>query len=88
MPKQYAEIPKQKHGRLDFDVRSLNPPAPLLQETTVLGKPKHIVRNEMENGYTERHFIYQTYLTEPPGIIKIPKLFLGMTSSVDFPRHS
>ena len=42
----------------------------VLLQATVLGKPKHIVRNEMENGYTERHFICQTYLTEPQGIIK------------------
>ena len=39
-------------------------------QAAVLGKPKRIVRNEMENGYTERHFIYQTHLTEPQGKIK------------------
>ena len=36
--------------RLDFDVCFSNPPAAVLQETPVLGKPKHRVRNEMENG--------------------------------------
>ena len=55
--------------RLDFEARLSNSPAPLLQ-AAVLGKPEHIVRNEMENGYTERHFMYQTHLTEPQGIIK------------------
>ena len=55
--------------RLDFEARLSNPPAPLLQ-AAVLGKPERIVRNEMENGYTERHFMYQTHLTEPQGIIK------------------
>ena len=42
----------------------------VLLQAAVLGKPEHIVRNEMENGYTERHFMYQTHLTEPQGIIK------------------
>ena len=55
--------------RLNFEARLSNSPAPLWQ-AAVLGKPEHIVRNEMENGYTERHFMYQTHLTEPQGIIK------------------
>ena len=55
--------------RLDFEARLSNPPAPVLQ-AAVLGKPERIVHNEMENGYTERHFMYQTHLTEPQGIIK------------------
>ena len=44
-------------------------PAPLLQ-ATVLGKLKRIVRNEMENGYTERNVKLEIYLTEPQSIIK------------------
>ncbi len=55
---------------LDFELRLSNPPAPMLQ-AAVLDKLKWIVRNEMENGYTERKsFIYQTHLTEPQGTIK------------------
>ena len=44
-------------------------PAPMLQ-AVVLGKPKRIVRNEMENGSTKRHFSHQTHLIEPQGTIK------------------
>ena len=56
--------------RLDFELRLSNPSALMLQ-AAVLGKPKWIVHNEMENGYTERKpFIYQTHLTEPQGTIK------------------
>ena len=55
--------------RLDVDVHSSNPPAPMSQ-ATVLGKPKHIARNVMEGGYTEETVKSQTDLTEPQGIIK------------------
>lgn len=66
--------------RLDFDVRSLNPPAPVLQ-ATVLGKLKPVARNVMAEfllGYffssTEKYFIHQTDLTEPQGKLKNPFL--------------
>ena len=62
---------RRNDGRLDFDVRSSNPPAPMLQ-AAVLGKPKPIARNVMEGGYTEETVKSQTRLTEPQGKIKIP----------------
>ena len=55
--------------RLDFNVRSLNPPMPVLQ-ATVLGKLKPVARNVMEGGFTEKYFIHQTDLTEPQGKLK------------------
>ncbi len=58
--------------RLDFDVRSLNPPAPLLQ-ATVLGKLKPVACNVMEGGSTERNVKLETALTEPQGKIKNSK---------------
>ena len=62
---------RRNDGRLDFDVRSSNPPAPMLQGA-VLGKPKPIARNVMEGGYTEETVKSQTRLNEPQGKIKIP----------------
>ena len=56
------------------DVRSLNPPVPVLQEIPILGKRKPVARNEVEGGYTGRYFIHQTVLTEPQGKLKIPIL--------------
>ena len=55
--------------RLDFNVRSLNPPAPVFQ-ATVLGKLKPVTRNVMEGDFTEKYFIRQTDLTEPQGKLK------------------
>ena len=60
------------------DVRSLNPPAPVLQETTVLGKLKPVARNEVEGDSTERYFIHQTDLTEPQGKLKIDTPVSGL----------
>ena len=62
---------RRNDERLDFDVRSANPPAPMLQ-AAILGKPKPIARNIMEGGYTEETVKSQTYLNEPQGKIKIP----------------
>ena len=56
--------------RLDVDVRSSNPPAPLLQAPVFPHNTKLLACNVMEGGYTEKHFMPQTHLTEPPGIIK------------------
>ena len=62
---------RRNDGRLDFDVRCSNPPAPMLQ-AAVLGKPKPIARNVMEGGYTEKTVKSQSRLNEPQGKIKIP----------------
>ena len=53
-------------------MRSLNPPAPLLQ-ATVLGKLKLTARNVMESGSTEKNIKLETALTEPQGKIKNPR---------------
>ncbi len=55
--------------RLDFEVRSSNPPAPMLQATGLF--KERIARNEMEGGYTERNVKLETDLTEPQGTLKI-----------------
>ena len=62
--------------RLDFEVRSSNPPAPMLQATGLF--KERIARNEMEGfllerffRYTERNVKLETDLTEPQGTLKI-----------------
>ena len=55
--------------RLDFEVRSSNPPAPMLQATGLF--KERIARNEMEGGHTERNVKLETDLTEPQGTLKI-----------------
>ncbi|MYC78619.1 hypothetical protein F4X10_22875 [Candidatus Poribacteria bacterium] len=61
--------------RFDFEVRSSNPPAPLLQ-AAVLAKPKSVARNVMEGGYTQRHVKSEIHLTKPQGKFKILAKFL------------
>lgn len=60
---------RSNDARLGFNVRSLNPPAPVFQ-ATVLGKLKPVIRNVMEGDFTEKYFIRQTDLTEPQGKLK------------------
>ena len=55
--------------RLDLEVRSSNPPAPVLQATGLF--KERVARNEMEGGYTERNVKLETDLTEPQGTLKI-----------------
>ena len=49
----------------------------VLLQAAVLGKPKHIARNVMEGGYTERNIKPETDLTEPQG--KLKKRFHGQS---------
>ena len=60
---------RSNDARLGFNVRSLNPSAPVFQ-ATVLGKLKPVTRNVMEGDFTEKYFIRQTDLTEPQGKLK------------------
>ena len=62
---------RRNDERLDFNVRRSNPPAPMLQ-AAVLGEPKPIVLNVMEDGWTEETVKSETSPNEPQGKIKIP----------------
>jgi hypothetical protein len=55
--------------RLDFDVRSSNPPSITLRATG-FGLPKTAACNNGAGGSTEKNVKPSTYLTEPQGIIK------------------
>ena len=57
---------RSNNGRLDFDKRFSNPPSITLRATG-LDLPKTAACNTGAGRYTERHFMYQTYLTEPRG---------------------
>jgi len=69
MPHGIHTVDSQKHVRLDFEVRSSNPPSITLRAMCSFNEL--VACNTGAGGYTERHFMHQTDLTEPPGTLKI-----------------
>ena len=59
--------------RLDFDVRSSNPSSITLRAMRSLNE--RVACNNGAGGYTEKHFMHQTDLTEPQGKLKIRSQF-------------